>query len=54
MTKKMLARKGSKRFRMQLDMTLPAKRRKPSIPLCSRLWRKCGDQPRSRQEDISN
>ena len=26
MTKKMLARKGSKRFRMQLDMTLPAKR----------------------------
>ena len=26
MTKKMLARKGSKRFRLQLDMTLPAKR----------------------------
>jgi serine/threonine-protein kinase RsbW len=26
MTKKMLVRKGSSRFRMQLDMTLPAKR----------------------------
>src|SRR5450432_2028632 len=26
MTKKMLVRKGSNRFRMQLDMTLPAKR----------------------------
>jgi len=51
MTKKMLARKGSKRFRMQLDMTLPAKREAVDPAVQADYGGSAEDQPRSGKED---